>query len=136
MQTADEMFVRAQELRKQADDLSKQAVEVRRAELAAKPLLERLVFAAHARCDCGAGLAYDPAGQSEANSPFRGPSRWECSAILLFKETPPEEQEKTKVAMHTAPPPFAFYEIKSENQPSANGATTRPRASTEEGSDA
>lgn len=69
-----------------------------------------LIFAATSRCPCGAGLAYPrDAGMHGA---------WDCSAILTGTAA-------TDVK-HTAELPFAFYEIKSEQQPSANGATTRP----------
>lgn len=77
--------------------------------------LKAMTFAATARCSCGAGLAYDATCVEE---PFRYPSYWDCSAILLG--------EADKTVQHTAKLPFAFYELKSDNQPSANGATTRP----------
>lgn len=76
-----------------------------------------LVYAAGARCKCGAGLAY-PHGAGIGS--FRGrrlPGEWDCSAVLKG-ETPPTNEHPTF--------PFAFYEIKSECQPSAAGATTRP----------
>ena len=73
-----------------------------------------LVYAAFARCPRGAGLAYAPRGES--GKPIQG--YWDCAAILLGTA-----DEGVK---HTARLPFVFYEIKSENQPSANGATTRP----------
>lgn len=76
--------------------------------------LKRLVFAALHRCPCGAGLAYDPKGES--GKPIHG--YWDCSAILLGTAD--------VKAQHTAQLPFMSYEIKSEKQPSANGATTRP----------
>lgn len=69
-----------------------------------------LVYSATARCKlCGAGLAYP----KEC-----GPNhQWTCSNVLKNIGT-----DKGHEAF-----PFAFYEIKSENQPSANGATTRPK---------
>ena len=68
-----------------------------------------LVFAAYVRCECGCGFAYPKKiGMHGA---------WYCSGILLG--------EADAKAAHTSPMPFMFYEIKSENQPSANGATTR-----------
>jgi hypothetical protein len=70
-----------------------------------------LVYAAYNRCPCGAGLAYP------VNIGMRG--YWDCSAILTGKAD-------AKV-QHTAQLPFMFYEIKSEQQPSAGGATTRPQ---------
>ncbi len=76
---------------------------------------EELIFSAHARCPCGAGLAYPK------NIGIHG--SWECSDILLGRAIPAnKEGSKT----HEGSLPFAFYEIKSEGQPSANGATTRP----------
>lgn len=104
-----------------AKHLRKQASDIRQAELKAKPLTDRLIFAAHSRCPCGAGLAYDPCFE-DANSPFAGPlsGYWDCSAILLGTAD--------QKVQHTAKLPFAFYEVLSEQQPSANGATTRPVA--------
>ena len=72
---------------------------------------KNLVYAARTRCPCGAGMAY-PRGAD----PFKG--YWDCSAILLGTAD--------VGVKHEAKLPFIFYEIKSEGQPSANGATTRP----------
>lgn len=69
-----------------------------------------LIFAAFSRCPCGAGLAY-PEGIGPHGS-------WDCSAILMGTASKEE---------HTDRLPFTFYEVKSERQPSANGATTRPK---------
>lgn len=87
----------------------------------ALPLLTRLTFSALARCrQCNAGLAYDPNGDPKwFDSPFKMASAWFCSAELLDTLPPGEHHESF---------PFAMYEIKSENQPSANGATTRPKS--------
>ena len=79
-----------------------------------------LVFAATNRCPCGAGLAYDPAGES--GKPIHG--YWDCSGILLGTAIP---SGQPGAVQHTGQLPFAFYKIKSENQPSANGANTRER---------
>lgn len=69
-----------------------------------------LVYSATAVCECGHGLAYPK---------DCGPGHyWDCSAILKGVAYPDLK--------HTAKLPFAFYDVKSENQPSANGATTRP----------
>jgi hypothetical protein len=77
--------------------------------------LDDLVYAATARCPCGAGMAYirdrDKRAAATGNC-------WDCSAILL-------DTARTDVK-HEARLPFAFYEIKPEFQPSANGQTTRP----------
>lgn len=75
-----------------------------------------LLFSAYSRCACGAGLAY-PEGIGMHGA-------WYCSDILLGRATA-AGQEGAKT--HDDGFPFAFYEIKSENQPSANGATTRPK---------
>lgn len=82
--------------------------------------LKHMTFAATARCQCGAGLAYDSTCVME---PFRIPSYWDCSAILLGDAIPTGQPGAVP---HTDKLPFAFYWIKSENQPSAHGATTRP----------
>lgn len=70
-----------------------------------------LTYSAGARCRCGAGYAY-PNGSG-------GQGRWDCSAILTGQAVHGSE--------HDGPLPFAFYSVKSEHQPSAGGATTRPR---------
>lgn len=73
---------------------------------------EDLVYSAGARCDkCKAGLAY-PKGCD----PFH---QWTCSNVLKGIG-----EDKGHSAF-----PFAFYEIKSEEQPSAQGHTTRPKSS-------
>jgi len=118
MATSKELFAEADVLDKQVQDIRKLAMERHQEELLAKPLAERMIYAAYERCPCGEGLAYDPAFE-DANSPFKGPlsGYWDCSAIILGTEN--------KEIKHTAKLPFSFYEIKSEYQPSANGATTR-----------
>lgn len=77
-----------------------------------------LVYAATHRCPCGAGLAYANGAKHPSGRPITG--YWDCSAILLGTADPASR------TVHTAQLPFAFYEIKGENQPSAQGATTRP----------
>jgi len=69
-----------------------------------------LIYAATSRCQCGAGLAY-----------FKGSAYWDCSDILTGRAGK-EEQE----IVHDGAKPFSFWKVKSENQPSANGQTTRP----------
>ena len=76
---------------------------------------DELRFAATARCPCGAGMAYAPGAMDIQGS-------WDCSAILMGTAT-------TDVK-HEAELPFMFYSIKSEDQPSAKGQTTRPEAVT------
>jgi hypothetical protein len=78
--------------------------------------MSELVYAATSRCPCGAGLAY-----AKDSDPFKG--YWDCSAILLETAIPSGEEGSVQ---HTAQLPFIFYEIKSEEHPSAAGATTRP----------
>lgn len=108
---ADKMETDAKALRQTAYD-QRDARDLR-------PLKDRLTFAATWRCACGHGMAYDPDGKvrSDKDGPFVMPSQWECSAILLGIAD--------RGLLHTPPAPFAFYEAKSENQPSAGGATTR-----------
>lgn len=82
-----------------------------------------LEYAATARCSCGAGLAYAPS--ERGTGVCKGPSAWDCSDILTGRAIPSGQPGSVK---HDEPAPFAFYEIKSERQPSARGATTRPSA--------
>ena len=70
---------------------------------------EEIRYSATDRCVCGAGLAYPPSCGSN--------HQWDCSKVLL-------QEVKTNEGHQSFP--FAFYEIKSEIQPSAYGATTRP----------
>jgi hypothetical protein len=124
--TPEQKYAEADRLEAQAKKLREEAREMRRQALLQKPLLERLVFAAHSRCPCGAGLAYDPTGEVGRieDSPFNGPNAWDCSAILLGTAI---ESGQPGAVQHTGKLPFAFYEVKSENQPSAGGQTTRPK---------
>jgi len=73
--------------------------------------LEDLVFAAYTRCPCGLGMAHVKG--------CGGFSYWDCSGILMGTA---DETMK-----HTDKLPFVFYDVKSELQPSAQGATTRPQ---------
>lgn len=73
-----------------------------------------LVYAAYARCDCGAGLAYPPG--------IGVHGFWDCSDILTGRAAP---KGRPGSKQHSDRVPFAFYEIKSEKQPSVSGATTR-----------
>lgn len=78
---------------------------------------KQLVYAANTRCLCGAGMAYPKS---------MGPDGyWDCSDILTGRAIPSGQEGSVK---HEAQLPFVFYELKSERQPSANGATTRPRS--------
>lgn len=123
MSSADK-YAEADKLQAQADQLRTEAHEERGKEGRARPLAERLCYAATARCPCGAGLAYDPFAEDEPGSVFRGPSYWDCSAILLGTFI---KKGEPGAVTHTDQLPFSMYEIKSEGQPSAHGATTRPQ---------
>lgn len=77
----------------------------------------QLVYSAYARCPCGAGLAH------KVNpDPLTDEWSWDCSAILKGEAIKAGEPDSVE---HTSRLPFMFYEIKSENQLSAKGATTR-----------
>jgi hypothetical protein len=81
---------------------------------------DELRYSAYARCECGAGMAYPK------DCPLN--HYWDCSAIL--KGEAPESGQSGAVK-HSGQMPFAFYEVKSEYQPNANGATTRPQCVTQ-----
>lgn len=121
MPTPSELFKEADDHVAKAIALRKEASRLHDEELKAKPIAERLVYAATARCLCGAGMAYDPVAVDE-NSVFVGAlsNFWGCSAILLGTADP--------AVKHTDKLPFAFWNLKSETQPSAGGATTRAKA--------
>lgn len=68
---------------------------------------DELIYSARARCnECRAGMAYPKACGIW--------HRWDCSACL-------KGSEKGHGSF-----PFNIYDIKSEDQPSAEGRTTRP----------
>lgn len=76
---------------------------------------DELRYSAYSRCECGAGLAYPKdCGINHY---------WDCADILTGRAIP---ADKEGAKQHAGQLPFMFYEIKSEDQPSANGATTRP----------
>jgi hypothetical protein len=77
-----------------------------------RSLRRRLVYAAKARCDCGAGFAYDRRARDHV---------WDCSAILLGDALLAGERS---ALIHSTP--CAYFELVSERQPAAHGATTRP----------
>jgi len=71
---------------------------------------DELCYAAYSRCrKCGEGLAYPKDCTSH--------HQWTCSRVL---------KGEAKDGDHDAFS-FVFYEVKSEDQPSAQGATTRPK---------
>jgi hypothetical protein len=74
----------------------------------------QLVYAANSRCPCGAGLAHP--------KKIGRDGYWDCSDILTGRAIPKGEEGWVT---HTAQLPFVFYEVKSEDQPSAQGASTR-----------
>lgn len=78
---------------------------------------KQLIYAATKRCPCGAGLAYSRKTEMHGF--------WDCSDILTGRAIPKGQPGSVQ---HTDRLPFVFYEIKGEQQPSANGATTRPAA--------
>lgn len=115
----DALGAALQILRNASDHISKQYNEiasaisdtvVRRINAGNPFGLDELKFSAAARCDCGAGIAYP--------NDIGPRGFWDCSAILMGTAD--------RGLKHCGQLPFAFYEIKSEGQPSAYGATTRP----------
>lgn len=99
---------------KQSDEIR---AKIERAEqLEDKFQLDELLFAATSKCQCGAGLAY-PKGIGPHGS-------WYCSDILLGRALPASDKNSKT---HDAGFPFSFYSINSEDQPSAEGHTTRPK---------
>ena len=116
------IIARADKMEADAKALRQTAYDKRDARDLERPVKDRLTFAATWRCACGHGMAYDPQGKvrTDTDSPFVMASQWECSAILLGIAD--------KALLHSPPAPFAFWEAKSENQPSANGMTTREPA--------
>lgn len=73
-------------------------------------LLKRLVFSAKARCDCGAGLAYDK------RAPGLGLQRDLLGDALLVAG------ERRVRALGACD----YYDVTSEKSRTADGATTRP----------
>lgn len=78
-------------------------------------LSRRLVYSAKARCECGAGFAYDPGSRTHV---------WDCSAILLGDAM--FLAGERGACTHSTP--CSYFEVVSERQPAAQGATTRPAA--------
>lgn len=88
---------------------------------------DELTYSAAARCVCGAGFAYPKdCGMHGA---------WFCSALLRADHGRLERRANAagkemlftaSGAEHELALPFSAYSIKSEGQPSACGATTRP----------
>lgn len=77
---------------------------------------DELEYSARTRCPCGSGLA------SLRRASFH--SSWRCAAIVTGRA--PARDVDPFNGKHTDAP-FMFHEIKSERQPSAAGATTRPK---------
>ncbi len=119
MSTSEDLFAEAADLRRRATEIEARAADVRREELRARPVADRLVYSAYARCPCGAGLAYDPVPPGDG-SPFKGilAGAWDCASVLLGTAD--------LRVRHTAVLPFSLFSILAEGQPSANGLTTRP----------
>lgn len=91
------------------------AVKEWRAKGASSTFADGLLFAATNRCQCGKGLCYKE-GDGDATE-----NCWVCieayKANLKGSQSFPYKE-------HTCLP-FFMYEVKSETQPSADGATTR-----------
>lgn len=86
--------------------------ETARAKSYAGTLTDKeLIYAAYARCPCGAGMAYAKG--------IGAHGFWDCSDVLTGRAKPN--------VVHDARLQFVFWSIKSEQQTSANGATTRPK---------
>lgn len=102
----------------QIEQLRKQKMEaIDKVRAEHKTFDDGLIYSATARCKCGAGLCYE-----EGKEGING--AWHCSAGVLADRAGLPLDGWDKSAHQSFP--FAFYEIKSEDQPSANGATTRP----------
>lgn len=71
------------------------------------------MYSATARCDCGAGFAYDPRAHHMS---------WDCSAILLGDAL----FQAGERGAHAHSTPCGFYDVVSERQPAAEGHSTRP----------
>ena len=109
----DELDILRKELRgKRAVEETVVAQYIKNALAGKLPVIkaEELRFAAYSRCKCGAGMCYPIQIALQEGA-------WYCSAILLGKAD--------KSVMHSPSLPFALYELKSEDQPSVKGATTR-----------
>lgn len=70
---------------------------------------DELCYSSDAKCSCGYGVAYPKMTNNMHD-------KWTCAAVLLGRHAPNTQHDAF---------PFAFYEIKSEDQPSAYGRTTR-----------
>jgi len=106
---------REEAFRQHALDVQSRLSRIQRGDSLAAFVDTELVYAASARCMCGAGMAY-PVGIGTHGS-------WHCSDILTLRAL---TKGQDGASLHTPEMPFAFYEVKSESQPSARGATTRP----------
>jgi hypothetical protein len=116
----DGILAQAKEIeqRRAAEYRGQSEANRKRAESGKPPFTEaELLYAATARCKCGAGFAYP-------DMPF-AQGFWACSALLISGDRTADEAAKHDPAM-----PFMFWEVKSESQPSAYGATTRPATTT------
>lgn len=72
-----------------------------------------LRYSERARCRCGAGLAYWPAGFFLRSRPAES-TAWVCADVLTGKTEDNDGHDYL---------PFAFYEVRSEDQPSRDGQT-------------
>lgn len=99
-----------------SDSVSARIQRLHRGDESAKFADTELIYAATVRCDCGAGMAY-PEGIGMFGS-------WTCADILTMRAA---RGDSPDAKSHTPHLPFSCYSVKSENQPSASGATTRPK---------
>lgn len=97
---------------KNAENVEARIAAIKKGDFSQRFNDSELVYAATARCQCGARFAY-PSETSMHGA-------WMCSSILKG------EDKALPPTVHDNDLPFAFYSIKSESQPSAYGATTRP----------
>jgi hypothetical protein len=111
--SAADLVAAADTAEKLARSLRQAANEAYEAELAARPLAERMIFSATSRCRCGQGLAYDPLDKAVRV----GTGAWRCSGLILGTS---DEADGHSIL------PFAYFEVVSETAPSAGGQTTRP----------
>ena len=110
--TDDEVLAKAKEIeRRRLEEFHTKAREIKaRLDRGEAFTPEELLFAAGARCRCGAGMAY-PMGLGINGF-------WDCSAILMGTAS--------KEIQHSDRLPFALYEVHAETSIRAGGRTTRP----------
>jgi len=83
----------------------------------------QLIYSATSRCRCGAGKAHPRETNPLGN--------WECSDLLTGRA----ELDPDRLDQHTGAMPYTFYEVLSEDNPSAMGKNTRYKMITLNGED-